>query len=62
MTATQRSAVPGVGGALLWTHAEPILTSLLAKATTDQSPKWRKHYRERLSTSVSPCQDDSRSR
>lgn len=23
--------VPGIGGALLWTHAEPILTALLAK-------------------------------
>ncbi|RCG17697.1 alpha/beta hydrolase [Streptomyces reniochalinae] len=28
--------VPGIGGALLWTHAEPILTSLLGKATTDR--------------------------
>lgn len=61
-TAAQRSVVPGSGGALMWTHAEPILTSLLAKAATYQSPKRRKHYRERLSTSVSPCQDDSRSR
>ncbi|QKW40831.1 alpha/beta hydrolase [Actinomadura sp. NAK00032] len=38
MTTAQRSVVPGIGGALLWTHAEPILTSLLAKATNDQSP------------------------
>ncbi|MEU5988675.1 alpha/beta hydrolase [Spirillospora sp. NPDC047418] len=37
MTTAQRNVVPGIGGALLWTHAEPILTSLLAKA--DQSPK-----------------------
>ena len=28
----RRSVVPGAGGSLLWTHAEPILTSLLAKA------------------------------
>ena len=34
----QRTVVPGIGGALLWTHAEPVLTSLLANATTDQSP------------------------
>ncbi|WP_243719121.1 alpha/beta hydrolase [Actinomadura sp. KC06] len=34
MTTAQRSVVPGIGGALLWTHAEKILTSLLAKATT----------------------------
>ncbi len=27
---------PGIGGALLWTHAESILTSLLAKAAADQ--------------------------
>ncbi|MFF5263093.1 alpha/beta fold hydrolase [Actinomadura viridis] len=28
----RRRVVPGIGGALLWTHAEPILTSLLEKA------------------------------
>ncbi|WP_217140589.1 alpha/beta fold hydrolase [Streptomyces sp. AC627_RSS907] len=27
---SRRRVVPGVGGAVLWTHAEPILTSLLA--------------------------------
>lgn len=27
-----RRVVPGIGGALLWTHAEPVLTSLLEKA------------------------------
>lgn len=35
MTTAQRRVVPGIGGALLWTHAEAILTSLLAKAATD---------------------------
>ncbi|MFE6577617.1 alpha/beta fold hydrolase, partial [Streptomyces rochei] len=25
----RRHVVPGIGGALLWTHAEPVLTSLL---------------------------------
>lgn len=30
-----RRLVPGIGGALLWTHAEPILTSLLEKAGAD---------------------------
>lgn len=29
-----RHVVPGIGGALLWTHAELILTSLLEKAVT----------------------------
>ncbi|RKS10516.1 hypothetical protein DFP74_6288 [Nocardiopsis sp. Huas11] len=24
--------VPGIGGAVLWTHAEPILTTLLARS------------------------------
>ncbi|GAA1793932.1 alpha/beta fold hydrolase [Actinomadura chokoriensis] len=28
MATAQRNVVPGTGGALLWTHAEPILTSL----------------------------------
>ncbi|MEV8319900.1 alpha/beta hydrolase [Streptomyces sp. NPDC059900] len=28
--------VPGIGGALLWTHAEPILASLLEKVATDR--------------------------
>ncbi|GAA1848018.1 alpha/beta hydrolase [Actinomadura bangladeshensis] len=32
MTTAQRNVVPGIGGALLWTHAEPILRSLLTKA------------------------------
>ncbi|MFZ4238059.1 alpha/beta fold hydrolase [Streptomyces murinus] len=30
----RRHVVPGIGGALLWTHAEPILTRLLEKAVT----------------------------
>lgn len=29
----RRRVVPGIGGALLWTHAEPVLASLLRKAT-----------------------------
>ncbi|MEU6762610.1 alpha/beta hydrolase [Streptomyces sp. NPDC046853] len=32
----RRRVVPGIGGALLWTHAEPILASLLEKVTTDR--------------------------
>ncbi len=28
--------VPGIGGALLWTHAEPVLKSLLARAAADR--------------------------
>ncbi|HEY8479761.1 MAG TPA: alpha/beta fold hydrolase [Spirillospora sp.] len=31
----RRTVVPGIGGAVLWTHAEPILTSLLTKAGTN---------------------------
>ncbi|NYI03868.1 alpha/beta fold hydrolase [Allostreptomyces psammosilenae] len=31
--AARRHVVPGTGGALLWTHPEPILTSLLDAAT-----------------------------
>ncbi|MFI9237177.1 alpha/beta fold hydrolase [Streptomyces sp. NPDC053079] len=31
-----RRLVPGIGGALLWTHAEPILTSLLEKAAGER--------------------------
>lgn len=30
----QRHIVPGIGGALLWTHAEPILVSLLKEAAS----------------------------
>ncbi|MCN9244970.1 alpha/beta hydrolase [Streptomyces sp. RY43-2] len=30
-----RHVVPEIGGALLWTHAESVLTSLLGKAVTD---------------------------
>ncbi|MGP8298998.1 alpha/beta fold hydrolase [Streptomyces inhibens] len=33
MPGAHRRVVPGIGGALLWTHAEPILTSLLEKAS-----------------------------
>ncbi|MGW5863468.1 alpha/beta fold hydrolase [Streptomyces sp. NPDC055239] len=33
-----RRVVPGIGGALLWTHAEPILVSLLETATVDLRP------------------------
>ncbi|MEJ8653494.1 alpha/beta hydrolase [Streptomyces sp. MS1.AVA.3] len=29
----QHRVVPGIGGALLWTHAEPILTSLLEESS-----------------------------
>ncbi|MFH8484545.1 alpha/beta fold hydrolase [Streptomyces longisporoflavus] len=34
MPEARRRVVPEIGGALLWTHAEPILVSLLAQATT----------------------------
>lgn len=30
----EHRVVPGTGGALLWTHAEPVLAALLAKVTT----------------------------
>lgn len=33
---SHRSLVPGIGGALLWTHAEPVLASLLAKAAAER--------------------------
>ncbi|MFE0377947.1 alpha/beta fold hydrolase [Streptomyces inhibens] len=36
MPGAHRRVVPGTGGALLWTHAEPILTSLLGKASADR--------------------------
>ncbi|MFI0713317.1 alpha/beta fold hydrolase [Streptomyces inhibens] len=36
MPRAHRRVVPGTGGALLWTHAEPILTSLLGKASADR--------------------------
>ncbi|WP_234025124.1 MULTISPECIES: alpha/beta hydrolase [unclassified Streptomyces] len=35
MPGAQHHVVPDTGGALLWTHAESILTSLLEKAVTD---------------------------
>ncbi|MES4901777.1 MULTISPECIES: alpha/beta hydrolase [unclassified Streptomyces] len=31
-----RRVVPGIGGAVLWTHAEPVLVSLLQKAAADR--------------------------
>ncbi|WP_229870303.1 alpha/beta fold hydrolase [Streptomyces longisporoflavus] len=34
MPGARRRVVPEIGGALLWTHAEPVLASLLAQATT----------------------------
>ncbi|MFD6953395.1 alpha/beta hydrolase [Nocardiopsis sp. TSRI0078] len=34
MPGANHHVVPEIGGALLWTHAEPILTSLLEKAIT----------------------------
>ncbi|GAA3943813.1 alpha/beta hydrolase [Actinomadura viridis] len=37
MPGARRRVVPGIGGALLWTHAEPILTLLLKKA---HGPTW----------------------
>ncbi|MFD9903447.1 alpha/beta fold hydrolase [Streptomyces sp. NPDC059063] len=36
MPGARHRVVPGIGGALLWTHAEPILTSLLARAAADR--------------------------
>ncbi|MGW3434867.1 alpha/beta fold hydrolase [Streptomyces melanosporofaciens] len=38
----RRRVVPGIGGAVLWTHAEPILTSLLNKAAPDRRPTDRR--------------------
>ncbi len=35
----RRHVVPGFGGALLWTHAEPILTRLLEKAVTGRQTR-----------------------
>ncbi|MFJ4803208.1 alpha/beta fold hydrolase [Streptomyces murinus] len=35
----RRHVVPGIGGALLWTHAEPILTRLLEKAVTGRQTR-----------------------
>ncbi|MFJ4821937.1 alpha/beta fold hydrolase [Streptomyces bacillaris] len=34
----RRRVVPGAGGALLWTHAEPILTSLLSLSAVTTGP------------------------
>ncbi|WDO04526.1 alpha/beta hydrolase [Streptomyces murinus] len=35
----RRHVVPGIGGALLWTHAEPILTCLLERAITGRQTR-----------------------
>lgn len=40
-----RRVVPDIGGAVLWTHAEPVLTSLLRKAAANRQATRRRRGR-----------------